>query len=69
MYGQCCDMNANRDIADEFSLKIIEDCAEAIGSSINNRSVGNFGCSNRSFLEIKLLQLVGEEWLQQNQKR
>jgi perosamine synthetase len=43
LYGQACDMEAILTLADKFNLKIIEDCAEAIGSSWKNKYVGSFG--------------------------
>ena len=43
LYGQVCNMDSLRDIALEFGLFMIEDCAEAIGSKWNNIPVGVFG--------------------------
>lgn len=43
LYGQACDMDAILTLADKFNLKIIEDCAEAIGSTWKNKYVGSFG--------------------------
>lgn len=43
LYGQPCDMDALSNLANKYSLKIIEDCAEAIGSSWKGNYVGSFG--------------------------
>jgi perosamine synthetase len=43
LYGQACDMDALAEIAKEFRLFIIEDCAEAIGSEFKGRHVGTYG--------------------------
>ena len=43
LYGHPCDMLALRALADEHGLFLVEDCAEAFGSFIGERHVGNFG--------------------------
>lgn len=43
LYGHPCDMPALRALADEHGLFLVEDCAEAFGSYIGERHVGNFG--------------------------
>ncbi len=43
VYGQPCDMDSIMEIAHEFDLKVIEDCAEAHGASIHGKKVGSFG--------------------------
>lgn len=43
LYGHPCDMSALKEIADEYNLFLIEDCAEAIGSRYKNQYVGTFG--------------------------
>jgi len=43
IYGHPCDMKQIKKIAKENNLYIIEDCAEAIGSSIDNKHAGSFG--------------------------
>lgn len=43
LYGQASDVVALRKIADEHGIYLIEDCAEAIGSSVDRRKVGTFG--------------------------
>jgi dTDP-4-amino-4,6-dideoxygalactose transaminase len=47
LYGQPCDMDALRAIAQKHSLFIVEDCAQAIGARYKGRrlgSIGNVGC-------------------------
>jgi perosamine synthetase len=43
IYGQACNMSSIMEIAKEFNLKVIEDCAEAHGAKHANKKVGSFG--------------------------
>ena len=43
IYGAPCDMRAIMDLAVAHDLKVVEDCAEALGSKINRKHVGTFG--------------------------
>lgn len=43
LYGTICDMTAVRQVADRHGLKIIEDCAEALGSFQDGRHAGTLG--------------------------
>ncbi|WP_035233382.1 DegT/DnrJ/EryC1/StrS family aminotransferase, partial [Acidiphilium angustum] len=43
LYGYACDMEAIRSIAVRHGLVIIEDCAEALGTTIAGQHVGTFG--------------------------
>ena len=43
LYGLPCNMKEILRIGKKYNLKIIEDCAEAVGSKFNNFYVGNFG--------------------------
>ncbi|RVT39920.1 DegT/DnrJ/EryC1/StrS aminotransferase family protein [Sphingobium algorifonticola] len=43
LYGAVCDMLALRRIADAHRLSIVEDCAEALGSTLDDQHVGTFG--------------------------
>lgn len=43
LYGQPCDMDPLIALAKEFNLKIVEDCAEALGSKFKGNPVGSFG--------------------------
>jgi perosamine synthetase len=43
LYGYACDMEALRVIADQHGLALIEDCAEALGTTLLGKHVGRFG--------------------------
>lgn len=43
LYGQACDMTALSQLAKEHSLFLVEDCAEALGTSYQKKHVGTFG--------------------------
>ena len=43
MAGKSCDMNGLLKIAKKYKLKIIEDCAHALGSHYGGKHLGNFG--------------------------
>lgn len=43
LYGHPANMDKIMAIAQEYELFVIEDCAEAFGSRINNKHVGTFG--------------------------
>lgn len=43
LYGQMCEMDKIKEIADNYNLQIIEDCAQAIGSKYKNIKSGNWG--------------------------
>ncbi len=43
LYGQVCDIESLFALCKKKKIFLIEDCAEAIGSSINERRVGTFG--------------------------
>ncbi len=61
LFGQMADMHAILDIANRHDLKVIEDAAQAIGSSINGKmagSLGNTGCF--SFFPSKNLGAFGD---------
>ena len=46
LYGHACDMDSLLLLANEFGLKIVEDCAEAIGTKFGTKYVGTFGDIN-----------------------
>ncbi|MBL0356310.1 MAG: aminotransferase class I/II-fold pyridoxal phosphate-dependent enzyme [Chitinophagaceae bacterium] len=43
LYGMPCKMEALMAIANEFEIPVIEDAAEALGSTINGKACGTFG--------------------------
>ncbi len=43
VYGNICDVDSIRDIADKYGLKVIYDAAHTFGESINGIGIGNFG--------------------------
>jgi perosamine synthetase len=43
LYGLPCDMPALKAVADKHGLAIVEDCAEAFGTTLNGQHVGTFG--------------------------
>jgi perosamine synthetase len=43
LYGQACDLLALRALCDLHGLRLIEDCAEAVGTRIGAQHVGTFG--------------------------
>ena len=59
--GLPCDMQAIKKLANKKKLKIIEDCSQAHGASINNKHVGSFGdISTWSFCNDKIISTLGE---------
>tara|TARA_Y100000589_G_scaffold164885_1_gene156706 strand:- start:1331 stop:2503 length:1173 start_codon:yes stop_codon:yes gene_type:complete len=59
--GWPADMENIVKIANEYNLKVIEDCSQAHGASINNKSVGNFGdIATWSFCQDKIMSTGGE---------
>ncbi len=69
LYGQCADMDAFQQLADEFRLQIIEDAAQAIGASWKTgsdtiRRAGSMGTAAAfSFYPTKNLSAYGEAGL------
>lgn len=61
LYGKVCDMDAILTIANNKNLKIIEDCAQAHGSSFNGKKAGTFGSFGAfSFYPTKNLGALGD---------
>ncbi len=61
LYGQCADMTALQQIADEHRLILIEDAAQAIGAKWKNKEAGSMGISAAfSFYPSKNLGAYGD---------
>ncbi len=43
LYGQSCDMDQIMDLAKKYNLKVVEDCAQAHGTTWKGRKVGSIG--------------------------
>jgi perosamine synthetase len=43
LFGLPCDMQRIMEIAEKYSVKVVEDCAQAHGAAINGKKVGTFG--------------------------
>ena len=64
IYGQVCNIDEVLDVARENNLKIIEDCAHAIGTFHNSKHVGT--CLEKQvvfhFTLQRISQLLKVEW-------
>ncbi len=59
--GLPCDMYSIKKFCKKKKIKIIEDCSQAHGASINNKPVGSFGdVSTWSFCNDKIISTLGE---------
>ena len=61
LFGQSCDMTKIMEIAKKYNLKVVEDCAQAHGTTWNNQtcgSIGDIGCF--SFYPTKGLGAFGD---------
>ena len=64
LYGQCADMDALQQIANEFHLTIIEDAAQAIGAAWRDTRAGALGTAAAfSFYPTKNLSAYGDAGL------
>ena len=64
LYGQCADMGKIQRIAEELSLSVIEDAAQAIGASWKKRRAGSIGLAAAfSFYPTKNLSAYGDAGL------
>lgn len=61
LYGNTCDMESIIKIAKKNNLKIIEDCAQSLGSKFNNKFSGSFGDAGCfSFYPTKIMGSYGD---------
>jgi dTDP-4-amino-4,6-dideoxygalactose transaminase len=61
LYGLMADIEAIRRVCDQFDVALIEDCAQAFGANLKDRSVGSWGnASTFSFYPTKNLGALGD---------
>ena len=61
LYGQACDMDPIMEIAQKYSLYVVEDCAQAHGATYKGKKVGSFGdAAGFSFYPGKNLGALGD---------
>jgi dTDP-4-amino-4,6-dideoxygalactose transaminase len=64
LYGQCADLDALREVAEEFKLVMIEDAAQAIGAKWRHCNAGSLGIAAAfSFYPTKNLGAYGDAGL------
>ncbi len=61
LYGQCAEMDPILELAEQFSLMVVEDACQALGSSYRGRAAGTMGdAAGFSFYPSKNLGALGE---------
>ncbi len=61
LYGQPADMEGIMKLADRYGLRVVEDCAQAIGAEFANKRIGGFGDAGCfSFYPTKNLGAYGD---------
>ena len=61
LYGQMCNMDEIMEIAERYNLKVVEDCAQAIGSEYKGKKAGSYGdLGTFSFFPTKNLATYGD---------
>ena len=61
LYGQCADLRAICEIADDRGIAVVEDCAQAIGATFEGRGAGTWGAVGCfSFYPTKNLGALGD---------
>ena len=61
LYGHPCDMTTLMSLAKKHDLRVVEDCAQAMGATWQGQKVGSFGdCGCFSFFPSKMLGAYGD---------
>lgn len=61
LYGQACDMDPIMEIAEQYNLYVVEDCAQAHGATYKGKRIGSFGdVAGFSFYPGKNLGALGD---------
>jgi len=61
LFGHPCNLDQLREVKSRFQLRVVEDCAQAIGAQFGNQAVGSVGdLSALSFYPTKNLGAVGD---------
>lgn len=61
LYGRPAEIEAIMDIAERHDLKVVEDCAQALGAEYKGQRVGSFGVAGcLSFFPAKILGALGD---------
>lgn len=60
LYGKACEMGTILQLANQYDLKIIEDCAQSHGAKYKGQKVGSFGIGCFSFYPTKNLGALGD---------
>ena len=61
LYGLPCEMDSIMDIASKYKLRVVEDCAQALGAKYHGQPVGTFGDAGcLSFFPSKNLGCLGD---------
>lgn len=56
MFSSFCDMDAISKIAEKYNLKVIEDCAHALGADYDGKKAGNFG--DAAFFTMEVSKII-----------
>jgi dTDP-4-amino-4,6-dideoxygalactose transaminase len=60
LYGKSCQMDLIMKLSKKYSLKVLEDCAQAHGAMFKEQKVGSFGVGCFSFYPTKNLGALGD---------
>jgi len=61
IFGHPCDMPSLMELSEQNKLAVVEDCAQSVGATLNDRKLGSFGnAAAYSFYPTKNLGCVGD---------